>query len=132
MEILHNFAQNEFVVTLSSLAPFVALELSSILFAPAVFASSTNEISQYSSRLWQMDEGLPHNSVHALAQTRDGYLWVGTAGGLARFDGVRFTVFDQKTTPEIRSRSVTALCEGREGSFWIGTEGGLTRLKDGA
>ena len=86
---------------------------------------------QYISRLWQMDEGLPHNSVQAIAQTRDGYLWVGTAGGLARFDGMRFTVFDQKTTPEIRGHSVTALCEGQDGSFWIGTDSGLTRLKDG-
>ena len=46
----------------------------------------------YSVKVWQTDEGLPHNSVWALAQASDGYLWVGTQQGLARFDGVRFTV----------------------------------------
>ena len=51
-------------------------------------------ITQYVHDVWQIDQGLPQNSVMAMAQTRDGYLWLGTQEGLARFDGVHFTVFD--------------------------------------
>lgn len=87
----------------------------------------------YDSRTWQVDEGLPHDSVQALAQTRDGYLWIGTAAGLARFDGVTFTPFDDKNTPALKNSSITTLCADRDGALWIGTaEGGLTRLRDGS
>ncbi len=83
----------------------------------------TNAVVQYGSRTWQTDEGLPQNAVQAIAQTRDGYLWVGTIRGLARFDGVRFTVFDPQNTPALKHASVTALCQSRNGSLWIGTGG---------
>jgi ligand-binding sensor domain-containing protein/signal transduction histidine kinase len=86
----------------------------------------------FSVRLWQTDEGLPHNSVAAITQTRDGFLWVGTGDGLARFDGIKFTVFNTRNTPELKAASITALCESSDGSLWIGTwGGGLARLKDG-
>lgn len=87
---------------------------------------------QYSSRTWQTDEGLPFNFVQAIAQTRDGYVWVGTRDGLARFDGIQFTVFNPTNTPEIKNSSITALCADKEGTLWIGTDGGgLVRLLDG-
>ena len=87
---------------------------------------------QYTSRIWQIGEGLPDNLVQAIAQTEDGYLWVGTREGLARFDGVDFTVYDAKNTPELKNSSITALCADRAGAFWIGTDGGgVVRLKDG-
>jgi ligand-binding sensor domain-containing protein len=88
-------------------------------------------MSQYSTRFWQTDEGLPQSSVLAVRQTRDGYLWAGTREGLARFDGVRFTVFDQKMAPELKPRAFTALCETDDGTLWIGADDGLIRLKDG-
>ncbi len=85
---------------------------------------------KYSSRTWQIDEGLPHNLVQAITQTRDGYLWVGTYKGLAKFDGTHFTIFDTNNTPELKSSTVTALCTDREGALWIGTDGGgLVRLQ---
>jgi ligand-binding sensor domain-containing protein/signal transduction histidine kinase len=87
---------------------------------------------QYNSRRWQVDEGLPDNLVQALAQTRDGYLWVGTQNGLAKFDGVTFTVYNAGNTPELKNSSITALCADRNGALWIGTDGGgLLYLKDG-
>jgi polysaccharide pyruvyl transferase WcaK-like protein len=55
--------------------------------------------SALTRRAWTTDEGLPDSSVLSITQTRDGYLWIGTRGGLARFDGVRFVVFDQRTQP---------------------------------
>ncbi|MDB6021680.1 MAG: Two component regulator, sensor protein [Pedosphaera sp.] len=87
---------------------------------------------EYASRTWQLDEGLPDNLVQAIAQTRDGYLWLGTPHGLARFDGVSFTSFDTRNTPELKDSSITALCADADGALWIGTDGGgLTRLKNG-
>jgi len=86
----------------------------------------------YSSRTWRTDEGLPDNQVQAIAQTRDGYLWVGTRAGLARFDGISFTSFDIRNTPALRNSSITALCADRQGALWSGTEGGgLVRLREG-
>lgn len=83
-------------------------------------------------RVWQTEHGLPQNAVSAIVQTRDGYLWVGTYGGLARFDGVRFTVFDDHNTPQLRNARITALCEGADGGLWIGHEtGDLTRHHKG-
>ena len=78
----------------------------------------------YFLRSWQVENGLPQNKVTAMVQTRDGYLWLGTYSGLARFDGARFTVFDDNNTPELRSSRVTSLCEGNDGTLWIGDESG--------
>jgi ligand-binding sensor domain-containing protein len=89
-------------------------------------------ITQYGLETWLTRNGLPHNSVKAIVQTRDGYLWLGTWGGLARFDGVRFTIFNRANTPRLRDSRITALAEGADGSLWIGTAaGGLIQLKDG-
>jgi signal transduction histidine kinase/ligand-binding sensor domain-containing protein/CheY-like chemotaxis protein len=88
-------------------------------------------IAQYGRELWTTQHGLPHNSVRAFAQTADGYLWLGTQAGLARFDGVQFTSFDRFSTPELEHDHVLALAAGRDGSLWIGTSGSLVRLKDG-
>ena len=79
-----------------------------------------------------MEQGLPQNKVTAVVQTRDGYLWTGTYSGLARFDGIRFTVFDDNNTPELRSSRVTSLFEAGDGTLWIGTESGnVSQYKDG-
>jgi ligand-binding sensor domain-containing protein/signal transduction histidine kinase len=81
---------------------------------------------------WQAEDGLPQNSVTALAQTRDGYLWVGTQDGLARFDGVRFVVFDAHNTPAIHNSRIVQAFEDRRGALWVGTEeAGLVRLERG-
>ncbi len=82
--------------------------------------------------IWRQTQGLPQNSVRAILQTHDGYMWIGTKGGLARFDGVRFTTFDDRNQNQLRENEVWALVEGDDGSLWIGTYGGgVSRLKDG-
>jgi signal transduction histidine kinase/ligand-binding sensor domain-containing protein len=86
----------------------------------------------YHVRYWSSEDGLPANRITGLAQTRDGYLWVGTWFGLARFDGVRFVVFNSINTPELQADSITALAvDAKDGSLWIGSRHGLLRLKDG-
>lgn len=87
--------------------------------------------TQYSHSVWQTENGLPQNSIQAMVQTRDGYLWLGTQEGLARFDGIRFKVFDKGNTEGLKNNNVRALLEDQEGSLWVGTEGGLSRMKDG-
>jgi ligand-binding sensor domain-containing protein/signal transduction histidine kinase len=83
-----------------------------------------------SFRSWQREQGLPENSVRAMAQTSDGYLWIGNDDGVTRFDGVRFVSFG---LPEgLRSGPVQTLLAARSGALWIGSAGsGLTRWQDG-
>ncbi len=95
--------------------------------------AATNGLAPFSIRIWQTDDGLPQNSVHAITQTADGYLWVGTHEGLARFDGVRFRLMEEADAPELRHGYVTALCAGRDGSLWVACDNvGVFRLKEGS
>ncbi|MGH9938994.1 MAG: ligand-binding sensor domain-containing protein, partial [Blastocatellia bacterium] len=88
--------------------------------------------ARYLHKTWTTEEGLPQSSVTAIVQTRDGYLWLGTFGGLVRFDGVKFTVFDTANAPGLKSNRIIILFEDRAGNLWIGTEhGGLTRYAQG-
>ncbi len=86
----------------------------------------------YVRRVYGIASGLPEQTVQAFAQTPDHYLWVGTTGGLARFDGSHFTVFDRENTPVFHENSVFCLLAARDGSLWIGTEGsGLLHYQNG-
>jgi signal transduction histidine kinase/ligand-binding sensor domain-containing protein len=89
-------------------------------------------LTQYHVDTWTTADNLPQNSVTAILQSRDGYLWLGTYGGLGRFDGVRFATFDTANTPELLSNGIQALLEDRVGAVWIATNGGgLTRCQGG-
>lgn len=99
---------------------------------PAAALDPHKTIKQYAHSAWGSEQGLPHTTVPAILQTRDGYMWFGTELGLARFDGVRFAVFDRKNTPELKSNVVRALAEDAQGTLWIGTDGGgLTQYRKG-
>ena len=76
------------------------------------------------SRIWRTQDGLPENRIRAIAQTPDGYLWVGTSSGLARFDGVRFVVYARFNTPVHDRRQHPRPGRGRDGSLWVATDGG--------
>lgn len=81
---------------------------------------------------WSREQGLPQSAVSSLLQTGDGYVWAGTFNGLARFDGVRFAVFDAATSSGLASSRITALFDSGDGSLWVGHEGGeLSRMKGG-
>ncbi len=84
-------------------------------------------------RVWTEDDGLPQNSVQALLQDRAGYLWLGTQEGLARFDGVQFTVLDSRSPSPLPSNNVLSLLEDASGAIWVGLGGGgLGRVVDRA
>jgi signal transduction histidine kinase/ligand-binding sensor domain-containing protein len=76
--------------------------------------------SDFNTRLWQAEDGLPNNIVQAIAQTTNDYLWVGTREGLAQFDGDKFYLAN--LTPQSTQPSINCLYSGRDGRLWIGTE----------
>jgi len=86
-------------------------------------------LTQYSRTVWTQGQGLPQDTIRAIAQTTDGYLWLGTDEGLARFDGYDFTVFD-KGQGYLPSNSIGNLEAGPDGSLWIATPGGLTLYRN--
>jgi ligand-binding sensor domain-containing protein/signal transduction histidine kinase len=102
------------------------------LLCAALLVFRAEAAPQYFTHLWRTEDGLPQNAITAIVQTRDGYLWLGTYSGLVRFDGVRFVLFDNNSTPEMQSSRVTSLYEDRQGDLWIGHETGeLTRYSHG-
>ncbi|HYI12023.1 MAG TPA: two-component regulator propeller domain-containing protein [Thermoanaerobaculia bacterium] len=107
--------------------------LAALAFGKSAFATdAARALTQLRFSVWTSDSGLPQNTVDAIVQTRDGYLWIGTEEGLARFDGVRFVVSDRQSAPALRSSFVSSLFEGPDGTLWIGTYGGgLARLRNG-
>ena len=111
------------------------LALSAALVPPAALGEGLDPrkaVTQYNLDAWTTASGLPQNTITAITQTQDGYLWMGSFGGLARFDGARFVVFDKSTTPALRNSGVHALLADRNGGLWVGTNGGgLTLLRDG-
>ncbi len=105
-------------------------------FVPRFAAGSESELTAGSSamRVWRNADGngLPSDSVTTLLQTRDGFLWVGTTLGLARFDGVKFTERKLVFSPTNHPMRITALCEDTQGHLWIGTQqSGLFELAQG-
>jgi ligand-binding sensor domain-containing protein/serine phosphatase RsbU (regulator of sigma subunit) len=94
--------------------------------------SPAKSISQYVCEVWQKDKGLPQNNVFAITQTSEGFLWLATYEGLARFDGVQFNVFSPSNVPELKSGGIMEVYEDSRKTIWIGTNsGGLTQFKKG-
>ena len=79
---------------------------------------------------WGTDDGLPQSDVLSVAQTADGFLWLGTQEGLARFDGVAFRNFDRNNVPGMTDQFITALEPGSDGGLWVGTRSGLFHYRE--
>src|ERR1700730_17915212 len=91
-----------------------------------------NVLEGYGHQVWQAPEGLPQGSVQTILQTRDGFLWVGTERGLARFDGLHFDVFKGVNAGGIKINYIEVLYESRDATLWIGTrDNGLIRMNNG-
>ncbi|MGD2091964.1 MAG: two-component regulator propeller domain-containing protein [Candidatus Aminicenantes bacterium] len=91
----------------------------------------TREIQEYNLETYTTEDGLPQSSVLTIVQTQDGYLWLGTYEGVARFDGIGFRLFDTANTPEMDSNRIKALLEDSKGNLWIATSGGLLCYRNG-
>ena len=114
-----------FIVAAAALAPRPALGQR----GEALGQAPDRALTQYGVDRWDDRQGLPQNSVQAIEQTTDGYLWLGTQEGLVRFDGVRFTTFGRESIPQ---PYIWSLESDAAGGLWIGTEGsGLVHMKDG-
>ena len=106
--------------------------LAVVLLPSAVLAlDSSRAVTQYVHRSWGIQDGLPQASAAGIAQTPDGFLWIGTQHGLARFDGVRFTVYEHAGVPELPDDNISALHTDSGGTLWIGTPHGVTTWRAG-
>ena len=103
--------------------------LSGDITARAVAPSTP--LADLRSQAWVLENGLPQDTVQALAQSAQGYVWVGTEAGLARFDGREFQIFGRGSTGALPSGDINCLLATRDGALWIGTEQGLARWKNG-
>jgi ligand-binding sensor domain-containing protein/signal transduction histidine kinase len=88
------------------------------------------DLRYVSQQAWSTEEGLPQSSVHSIVQTRDGYLWIATEGGLARFDGVSFKIFDHAEERAFASDDICCLAADAD-ELWIGTADGVVRMQGG-
>jgi PAS domain S-box-containing protein len=89
------------------------------------------DVSQYAHTAWKIRDGFAKGSILSIAQTPDGYLWLGTAFGLYRFDGVRNVLWQPSPDQHLPSSTITSLVTSRDGTLWVGTRNGLASWKNG-
>lgn len=126
---------SSFVHCFSDTAKLALALVSLIAFAitasPITGLDPHKALTQFQLQQWTQDDGLPQSSVQDILLASDGFLWVATQEGLARFDGVRFDVFDKSNTPAITHHNFSCLAEGPPGVVWAGHDGGLVRWSAG-
>lgn len=109
-----------------------SLAITCLTLLPLLVQAEADRSIHLVASTWNKDQDLPDDSVTSILQTRDGYLWVGTPSGLARFDGMKFTVISPEHWKSNATVSVTALCEDSLGNLWVGTQGsGLLCYQNG-
>ena len=100
--------------------------------SPAVSANRQQKpISAFYRETWTTRQGLPHNQINAIAQTPDGYLWLGTWEGLVRYNGLEFQQFTRSNTPALKDNGVRSLRASADGAVVIGTSRGGVTVKRG-
>jgi signal transduction histidine kinase/ligand-binding sensor domain-containing protein len=103
-----------------------------LVFCPCVFALNPSlDVNQYDHTSWKLGEGFSKGIIRTLAQTPDGYLWLGTEFGLLRFDGVRAITWQPPAGEQLPTTDIRSLKAARDGRLWIGTFNGLASWKDG-
>ena len=110
----------------------LAWVLSLLAWCPPVLAlNPAADVSQYAHTAWKTGEGFSKGLIRSIAQTPDGYLWLGTEFGLLRFDGVRAVAWEPPQREHLPSSDIRSLQGARDGRLWIGTFSGLASWKDG-
>src|SRR5262249_36917234 len=103
-----------------------------LAWRPCAFAlNPALDVSQYAHTSWKVREGFSKGTISSIAQTQDGYLWLGTEFGLLRFDGVRNVPWQPPAGEHLPSSRIYSLLAARDGTLWIGTSKGLVSWKDG-
>ena len=127
MRTMENPRGRRLVIPLGLVCAFLLLAC-----CPAALALNPElDVSQYAHTSWKIRDGFPKGTVSSIAQTPDGYLWLGTESGLFRFDGVRSVLWRPPANQELPSNWIFSLLVTRDGTLWIGTEKGLVSWKDG-
>ena len=88
------------------------------------FYTNSGILGEYSLKQWTLDEGLPQNSVYDITQTKDGYLWIATMGGLVRFDGYQFVTYNTSNTKSFKTNRIRSLAADSNNGLWVGTWNG--------
>ncbi|MBI5215679.1 MAG: histidine kinase [Ignavibacteriae bacterium] len=110
----------------------VGFFLLNTFFTPLFALDPSKSIRQYGYDVWDANKGFPFFAVHSIVQSHDGYLWLSTDDGLVRFDGVRFKLFDNTNTKELKHNQISTIVEDKNGNLWFGTRGGgLMKYRDG-
>src|SRR5688572_6521527 len=125
--VKHAFGDSQLRLT------FLLVTVGCLLYSQGTYAlDPAKELSQYGHTAWRLQEGALPGAPAALAQTQDGYMWIGTQAGLLRFDGAQFSPWSPPRGQQLTgsSASVMSLLGARDGSLWIGTLTGLSRWKD--
>src|SRR5262249_16765382 len=111
---------------------FTAVTLGIVLaLCPRALASSSLDVSQYAHMSWRVRDGFVTGIISSIAQTPDGYLWLGTDFGLVRFDGVQPKPWTPPAGQRLPANRIYSLLAARDGTLWIGTSRGLASLHDG-
>jgi signal transduction histidine kinase/ligand-binding sensor domain-containing protein len=98
---------------------------------PVLALDPSLDVSQYAHTAWKIREGFVAGTIHQIAQTRDGYLWLATESGLVRFDGVRTVAWQPPSGKHLPSNDIRSIVAARDGTLWLGTAKGLVSWKDG-
>src|SRR5262245_51384749 len=110
----------------------IALAAMLLAWCPGALALNPSlDVSQYAHTAWKIRDGFTRGAIFAIAQTPDGYLWLGTESGLVRFDGVQTVPWQPSAGQRLPSNFINALLVARDGTLWIGTTRGLASLRDG-
>jgi signal transduction histidine kinase/ligand-binding sensor domain-containing protein len=126
-------ARHNRIASRTKSAPVLCLcVISSLLLRSQAHAlDPTPRISQYGHTAWRIEDGFFAGAPNAIAQSTDGYLWIGTQAGLMRFDGVRFVSWKPPKGTDLPSSRINSLLGAQDGSLWIGTTMGLARWRNG-
>jgi ligand-binding sensor domain-containing protein/signal transduction histidine kinase len=117
----------------ASRSVLLAAAIASLLFtsSTAFALDPSTPLTSYARQTWVMENGLPQNTVTAILQTPDGFLWLGTEAGLVRFDGSNFQVYDHNSYKSMPGNDICCLLDRPDGSLWVGTSEGLARWQQG-
>ncbi len=105
--------------------------LAMLLLLPMLAFAQGKPLSAYYREVWTTRQGLPHNQINAIAQSPDGYLWLGTWEGLVRYNGQEFVLYDRNSVPELQDNGIRSVRVAPNGDIVVGTSRGGVTVRHG-